>query len=733
MRIGWQEYFGEHVSLSRRVLALVALAAVAFIVMSPALRNQFSNWDDPGLLTENYRVQQLSADRVVDFFRLNPHYALRPTLNLYIPLTLLSLACEHALWGLTPAPYFLSNILLNCANTVLVFLFLNRLTNRRGLAYLAALLFAVHPLHVESVAWLTERKDVLSGFFFLSSLWAYVVGEQKQWRGLYWASFALFVAAVLAKSVAVTLPIILVLIDLYLYRRLSWRMLVDKVRFFLVALCAGLVTLYLQHFYGSIKQELVADVASNVVLALRGIAFYVTHGLAPVHLCAIYPRPEQVAIHDFVYIGSALIVTSVVVVIVATWRKQSLIAFGFSFFIITLLPCIQLIPTGELIVAADRFFYLPSVGFFCALVAMLDEIWVRQSRLRFALTTIVAAYCVWLGIGTWQRTYVWRSSITLWHDIINQYPKCETALANLGSAYLDIDTNNAALYLMRADAINSNAPVTIYNLAVIDLRSGDTNRCLARLDQGISVGPLLGHQPYNFKATILDSLGRHREAITNLEFSLRLEPLNVQSRLMLARQYNRLGDITNENAVLNETIHFIPSHPSAYMALANIFEEQTNYIAALRTYARLVAALPNYDPGLYQYALSNQRLGKLDDARLSYERIVKRLPWLGVAWSNLGAINHLQGNAAKAREFTAKARELQPFSPEVQYNYACVQARDGKYEDALQALRMAVYRRAALREEARLDPDFSCMRAQPGFQTLIYGYTPAATDASAPR
>lgn len=150
--------------------------------MSPALHNEFTNWDDVAVLTEHYRVQHLSLDRVIDYFRIHPRYAPRPTLNLYLPWTLLSLACEHASWGLTPLPYFLTNILLNCANTVLVFLFLSALTRRRGLAFLAALLFVLHPLHVESVAWLTEPKDVLSGLFFVSALWAYVVGERQQWR-----------------------------------------------------------------------------------------------------------------------------------------------------------------------------------------------------------------------------------------------------------------------------------------------------------------------------------------------------------------------------------------------------------------------------------------------------------------------------------------------------------------------------------------------------------------------
>ena len=721
MRTGWQEYFGEDRISTRRIIALVALAAVAFVVMSPALYNQFTNWDDCGLLTDNFRVHQLSADRVVDFFRLHPHYASRPTLNLYIPLTLLSLACEHALWGLTPMPYFLGNIVLNCANTVLVYFFLATLTRRRGFAYLAALLFALHPLHVESVAWLTERKDVLSGFFFLSSLCSYVLSEQARRRWLYWISFALFVAAVLAKSVAVTLPLVLVLIDLYLYRRLSWRMLADKLRFFLVALGTGLITLYLQRAYGSIDPNLVADVISNVAVAVRGVAFYVLRGMAPIYLSAIYPRPQHVDLLGIAFIASALLVVGLVAIALATWRKRPLVTFGVNFFLITLLPCIQLVPTGELLLAADRFFYLPSVGFFCALVAAISELWERLPRLRLHLGFFVTAYCVWLGMGTWQRTHVWRSSITLWEDTIEKYPEFTTALANLGCAYLGSDTNKAMLYLQRANAINSNSAVTVYNLAVLDLKGGATNKCLSRLDQAIAASPLVGHQPYVFKANVLDTLGRHYEAITNLEFSLRLEPLNVQSRLMLARQYNLLGDITNENAVLNETIALIPNHPSAYMALANIFEEQTNYTGALRVYARLVRALPQYDPGRFQYAVTCQRLGHLDKARHAYEKVVVRLPWLGVALSNLGAINHLHGNAVKAREYTAKARELQPYSPEVQYNYACVQARADNTGEAVAALRLAVTKRPSLREEALRDADFAALRANAEFRALTGG------------
>ncbi|MCX7847833.1 MAG: tetratricopeptide repeat protein [bacterium] len=706
----------------RRGLLTVGLAALAFLVMSPALQNEFTNWDDIGILTDNYRVHYLSLDRVIDYFRLHPRYAPRPTLNLYIPLTLLSLACEHALWGLTPLPYFFTNVVLYSATTVLVYLFVAALTQRRGLACVVGVLFAVHPLHVESVAWLTERKDVLSGFFFVGALWAYVVGERRQWRWLYWVSFTLFVGAVLAKAVAVTLPAVLLLTDWYLYRRVSWRMIADKLRFFAVAFAAGLVTAYLQRAYGSIDPEVLADVAGNVAVALRGIAFYVTRGLAPVGLSAIYPRPEHPSLASAATIASGLLVAGLgVVIIVSAWRRVNLVAYGVLFFLITLSPCLQLIPTGELILAADRFFYLPSVGFLTVIASGVIWAWERAARWRAVVMAVVSVYCLALGLLTWQRTHVWRNSITLWEDTVRKYPHVSTALANLGVAYLDVDSDKAAYYLNRALAVNSNSPVTRYNLSILAWRRGATNETLASLQRLIEEAPLVGHQPYVFRANILESLGRYHEAVTNLEQSLLVEPLNVNARLSLARVYNRLGDVSNENAVLNETIAVIPNHPSAYMALANIFEERTNYAAASRVYERLVRALPGYAPGLFQHAVTLQRLGRLDEAREAYERLVKKVPWLGVAWSNLGAIHHLQGNGRKAEEYTLRGRALQPLVAEVQYNYACVQARAGRTEEALRALEIALGRRAKLREEAWKDPDFASLRGNARFQALVRG------------
>lgn len=320
---------------------------------------------------------------------------------------------------------------------------------------------------------------------------------------------------------------------------------------------------------------------------------------------------------------------------------------------------------------------------------------------------------------TWQRTHVWRTSIALWEDTVRKYPYVTTALANLGIAYLDVDTNKAMHYLQRAPAINSNSPVTRYNISVVEWRSGATNECLARLQQIIEDAPFVGDQAYVFCANILETLERYHEAVTNLERAVLLQPLNVYARISLARVYNRLHDVSNENAVLNETITLIPKHPSAYMALANIFEEQSNYVAAARVYARLVRAVPDYAPGLFQYAMTLQRLGRLDEAREAYERLVKKLPWLGVAWSNLGAIYHLQGNARKAEECTRKARDLQPLVPEVKYNYACVQAKAGNIKEALVALNIALSRRTVLRDEAVRDPDFATLRDDPRFRALV--------------
>ena len=234
-----------------RGLLLVALALLAFVPYWPTLSNGILGWDDPYYLTENYRVHQLTSATVRDMFRLTPQLGPMPNAQ-YTPLVELSFAIEHRFFGLEPMVYHATNLALHVANTLLVFVFVLGLWRSRSetdvaarpLAFLVGVFFAVHPLHVESVAWITERKDMLSGFFFLVALVTYLRFVRGRSGWAYGMSLAAMGLGVLSKQMVVSLPLVLLACDHFRMGRLTWRSLLEKTPFFALSAAGAGVAIY---------------------------------------------------------------------------------------------------------------------------------------------------------------------------------------------------------------------------------------------------------------------------------------------------------------------------------------------------------------------------------------------------------------------------------------------------------------------------------------------------------
>jgi len=387
-------------------------------VYLPALQGEILGWDDAEIITHNYRIQYLSADTLLDIFRPVSRYG-KPPFALYVPLTELSIACEYHLAGEAAWLYHLNNILLHALNSVLVALLVWRLFRDRLTALLTGALFAVHPLHVESVAWISERKDVLCVCFYLLALLAHV---RWQAHGR-WRSYLLVqlcgVLALLAKPLAMTLPAVLLLCDVYTrrlhhpppagsginfklfplrwwrwlgltaeggaqpsapgvrpqcaWRGVRWGVVLEKAPLALAALVITLLNVYQQHAHGAFITRHARSVFVNVLMACYGVCLYVIKTVLPVRLSPVYLQPQEVYLTDGITVLAVLVTCAVVVLAVAAWRRGREAGFALAFFCITLVPNSQLVPTGLNIFAADRFYYLPGIGLLYLLAYALRQ------------------------------------------------------------------------------------------------------------------------------------------------------------------------------------------------------------------------------------------------------------------------------------------------------------------------------------------------------------------------
>jgi len=412
------------------VVALLTLAA-----QGSGLFGQFVEWDDPTHITQNPVIRALTPENLRAMFTA-------PIAKLYVPLTWLSFAVDYQIWGRDPFGYHLTNLLLHLANTLLVLALVYQVLRERSplavpVAILSAAIFGVHPLRVESVAWATERKDVLFAFFYLLAAVAYLRWVREKKRAAYWLCLILFIASALSKSAAVTFPLVLLLLDACLFRR---RALAEKIPFFAVSLIVGLVTVAAQA--GGEGQTLVNTEAVPVWgrLGLVGYCslFYVKKFFWPFHLSAVYPgfdelgwTPLKAAVW---FCAFAAITTS----ILALRRRVPALWPSWMYYLITLSPTIGLVPAG-IHVVADRFSYLPLLGLALpvsfGLVKAVRWLVGRQAVAGGAVAGVVAGLIVCLAVLSSQRARVWENTETLFQNAIREDPDCLPAYINLTQWY----------------------------------------------------------------------------------------------------------------------------------------------------------------------------------------------------------------------------------------------------------------------------------------------------------
>lgn len=534
------------------LLLLSVLAAWTFFIFSPALENGFLNWDDAGYVAANPAIREFSPKAIAGLFS-SYHLAL------YKPLTLFSFAVEYHFFKLNPFFYHLTNVLLHCVNAILVFVLIRGIGSKMSVAFLAAVFFAVHPLRVESVAWIAERKDVLYALFFLLSLVFYLRYAERKGRAYFVLSLASFVLSLLSKPVAVLLPFVLLLLDDVTQRAPRGFFFKEKAPFFLAAVLMGAINLV--PFFGLIKNnETLSFSLDSFFVSCRGILAYLGKIFLPVNLSCFYPYPHKT---NGMLPANYYIAPFVVFVLYAAvfWLRKFTrkVIFGFSFFLLTLLPVLPLAPDAPGISMADRYTYMPSVGIAYLVGTFLVWLW---GRARFgpkaAIAVSVAAGLAVFSMATFQRHAVWKDDVALWSDVLKSAPAATTAHLNLASAFLregnldgaqahadcalrleplswDVNLlagnvmlsrqklDNAELFYKRAIELNARAGAAFLNLGTVYERRKNYPAALEAYEKAISLDPR-SYGGFNNRGILYVHLKQREKALENFYQAMRLSP-----------------------------------------------------------------------------------------------------------------------------------------------------------------------------------------------------------------
>jgi protein O-mannosyl-transferase len=419
-----ENIFGFNLPFKLQTLIILLLTFLAYI---PVLQNGFTYFSDDNYVLNNAIIQHLSWNNIRFIFTsyFDGHYH---------PLTMLSLGLTYKMGGTSPLQYQWTNLLLHLANTLLVFWLIRKLFRNQEMAFFVALLFGLHTIHVESVARITERKDMLYTFFYLLSAIAYInFLDRKRWK-FYLFSLFTFTFSLLSKGQAVTLFFTVLLIDYYRDRSvLSGRVILEKLPFLFLSMFFGYLNLQAQKYTGYFLDYKSMAVYEPLLDAAYVLTHYIFKMLLPVRLSALYPYPnnlgETIPAYMWIYL-----VTFILLIYLSYYyfKRNKLVFFGIMFYLLNIFMMLRIIPVAENIMP-DRYNYIPSIGFFIILYGFYLFIKNHKSRFLEITRISIAVYFVILFILTFLRTQVWKSGETVWFDAYSKYPRNTYILQNVAN------------------------------------------------------------------------------------------------------------------------------------------------------------------------------------------------------------------------------------------------------------------------------------------------------------
>jgi tetratricopeptide (TPR) repeat protein len=629
-------------------VGLVVLAT-AFLY-APAVNHQFTNWDDDRQITANPDIRDLSPQGIGKMF--SSFYV-----SLYQPLTSLGFAVEYRLFGLNPRVYHTVNVLLHLVNILLVFVLVRTLAQNAGIGLAVAALFAVHPLQVEAAAWASSLSIVLSSLFYLATLIAYVA-YARSGRGRYFAgALVLFLLALLAKTTAATLPLVLIVLDLYLPRsllrpcdgrgdavntrvaasrpkalgmvhtltthwcqRLNRRVIYEKIPFFLLAAIFGGITMFARSGVSHVQDfALKFSLVQRVCIVCYSCLWYVVKLIFPAGLSVFYPFPHKT--NGWLPVAFYLAPVLLIGLAVGIWyagRYRRLLAFAALFMLASLLLVVQIIPVSELMVC-DRYAYLPCIGLFFLAGTLGQRVGERSPSWR---RTVLVGLVIILGVfsgATYRRVGVWRDSVTLWNDVISKRQDLWVAYLNRGMAESERGDRRAALADFDTTLrLNPKADKALNNRAVCRAYLGDWSAALRDFDEAIRLNPADSSYVVN-RGVLKRDMGDLAGALRDFDAVLEVEPRNARALCERADAYRMQGAWARAAADYEAVLRLQPGHAHAALFLGAVLV-QTGDSARAAAMLNKALALGCKDAGP-AYALLAQAYEKMGRADLANEAL----------------------------------------------------------------------------------------------------------------
>ena len=667
---------------SLRIETIIGLLIllVTVLVFSQVQHHDFINYDDPLYVTENPHIRDGLTWKGISWAFTAVHAC-----NWH-PVTWLSHMLDIEFYGLNPKGHHMTNVMFHAVNALLLFVVFSRMTKAVFPSALISAIFALHPLHVESVAWAAERKDVLSAFFWLLTMWAY--SRYTKGAGLtgYFFVCFLFLCGLMAKSMVVTFPFVLLLVDFWPLGRFSSlessrfegkrplkypfaeflrsRIFLEKLPLFALSVIVAFITIYAQRQSGSVSSLEGIPLFYRIVNALDSYIGYILKMIWPLKLAVFYPlagSSQQWRLKILLSVGALILVLLATFFVLKKRKSSPYLVMGWLWYIVTLIPVIGIVQVGSQAMA-DRYAYIPMIG------VLVMFVWGVRDLIRPGLTgrvgLMVSAVILLtvLAVLTWRQTGYWKDSVALYTHALDVTDGNHRAHYNLGVEYSrQGNLDEAVSHYMKAIGIKPDYGKAYNNLGMILMVQNNLDQAIGYFSEAIRIDPNLFEAHFNM-GKILSAQARSVEAIKHYTEALRIKPYSSIAHQQLALELAKQGDYHQATEHLLEAIRIDPENAAAHTDMGLLLSRQDQFQEAMRHYSRALEINPDLERPHFFIGLLLSSEGNHTGAIKHYQEALRINQGNDKAHSSMGISLVNIGRPEDAIPHFARAVELKPDS-----------------------------------------------------------------------
>ncbi len=671
------------------------LAAITFAIFGQTVHDDFVNYDDSVYVYESAQVARgLTLNGIAQAFTHGSY-------DNWDPLTTMSHMLDCQFYGLNAGGHHLTNILLHTATAILLFLVLRQMTGALWRSAFVAAVFAIHPLRVESVAWVTERKDVLSGLFFMLTIGAYVRYARRPWSpARYGLVVLLFALGLMSKPMLVTLPFVLLLLDYWPLKRYSHpalaaggagpvdlpgnfsvplRLIVEKIPLLVLSIALCVATVLVERF--DIQSIEMCPLPLRIGNALVSYITYMWQMIYPAGLAVLYPYPAH-GLPVWEIITAILVLASVSAGVFIWRRTRPYLLVGWLWYLIMLVPVIGIVQMG-LQARADRYIYLPQIGLYVLLTWGAADLCAGWRHRRVVLGSLAAIVIASLSVDSCLQTAYWRNSESLWTHTLACTSDNFIAHNNLGNALLQKGkVEEAIAHFQKALQINPNYAEAHYNLGNVLLHKGSVDEAIIHYQRALQIKPDYAEDCYNLGAALIKR-GSVDDAIANYRMALQIKPNFAEAHYNLGNVLLQKGNLDEAIAHYQRALQINPDNAETHYNFGIALLQKGNLDEAIAHFQKALQIAPGYAEAHYNLGNALLKKGSVNEAITHYQKALQIKPDFAETHYNLGNVLLQKGNLDEAIAHYQKALQIKPDFAEAHNNLGNALLQEGNVDEAI--------------------------------------------------